>query len=111
MLRSIVIKLGLEFGVIVLACGLAHAQAPTITSISPNPGGIGQSVTVSGTNFGTSGSVTFNGVTASTTNWNSTAIIATVPAGATTGNVVVTVGTQSSGGFLFTLNNGPVNYV
>jgi hypothetical protein len=75
----------------IAAVSIAAAQTPTISSISPNPGGIGQSVTIAGTNFGTSGSVTFNGVTASTTNWISTAIIATVPVGASTGNVVVTV--------------------
>jgi len=94
-----------------LACAFAVAANPIISSISPNPGGISQSVTIAGSNFGTSGSVTFTGVTASTTNWTSTAIIATVPVGAATGNVVVTVGGISSNGFLFTLNNGPVSYV
>jgi YD repeat-containing protein len=93
-----------------LVCCFANAQTPTISSVSPNPLGIGQSVTVSGTNFSTSGSVTFNGVTASTTSWTSTAIIATVPVGTTAGNVVVTAGGHSSAGFPFTLNNGPVNY-
>jgi YD repeat-containing protein len=93
-----------------LASSFAVAQTPTISSISPNPGGIGQSVTIGGSNFGTSGSVTFNGVTASTTNWTSTSIIATVPAGGA-GNVVVTVNGTSSRGFSFALNNGPVNYV
>ena len=94
-----------------LACSFAIAQTPTISSITPNPGGIGQSVTITGTNYGTSGSVTFNGVTASTTSWTSTAIIATVPVGATTGNVVVTANGAPSKGFAFTVNNGPVNYV
>src|ERR1039457_5847348 len=93
-----------------LSYSFAIAQTPTISSISPDPGGIGQSVTITGTNFGTSGSVTFNGVTAATTNWTSTAIIATVPAGAA-GNVVVIVNGISSGGFSFALNNGPVNYL
>jgi YD repeat-containing protein len=102
---------GLSAGFLVLACSLSHAQTPTISSISPNPVGIGQSVTISGTNFGSSGSVTFNGVTASTTSWGSTAIIATVPVGTATGNVVVTSGGHSSSGFPFTLNNGPVSYV
>jgi len=104
-------RFGLSATLAILACGFALAQAPTISSISPNPGGIGQSVTISGSNFGSSGSVTFNGVTASTTSWVATAIVATVPAGATTGNVVVTVSGQSSNGFPFTLNNGPVSYV
>ena len=111
MLRSTFLRIGLTVGFALFACCFALAQIPTISSISPNPGGIGQSVTISGTNFGSSGSVTFNGVTASTTSWTSTAIIATVPVGALTGNVVVTSGGHSSSGFLFTLNNGPVNYV
>jgi YD repeat-containing protein len=110
-LRSTIVRYGLRAAFAVLACCVVHAQTPTITSISPNPGGIGQSVAIAGTNFGTSGTVTFSAVPASTTSWTATAIIATVPVGATTGNVVVTSGGLSSSGFPFTLNNGPVNYV
>jgi YD repeat-containing protein len=110
-LRSTVVRIGLSVGFVLLACCIVVAATPTISSISPNPGGIGQSVTITGTNFGSSGSVKFNGVTATTTSWASTVIIATVPVGATTGNVVVTSGGSSSSGFPFTLNNGPVNYV
>jgi hypothetical protein len=47
--------------------------------------------------------VTFNGTTASPTNWSATSIVAQVPAGATTGNVVVTVGGQASNGASFTV--------
>ncbi len=68
-------------------------------------------MTIAGTNFGTAGTVTFNAVAASTTSWTTTAIVATVPLGAVTGNVVVTSGGHSSAGFPFTLNNGPVSYV
>jgi YD repeat-containing protein len=96
---------------LVLACSYTYAQAPSISSISPNPMGIGQSVTISGTNFGSSGSVTFSGVSASTTSWTSTSIIATVPVGIANGNVIVTTGGNSSNSFPFTLNNGPVNYI
>ena len=110
MLRSMR-RFGLSAVLVIVACCFALATAPTISSISPNPGGIGESVTIGGANFGSSGSVTFSGVTASTTSWGATAVIATVPVGATTGNVVVTVGGQSSNGFPFTLNNGPVSYV
>jgi YD repeat-containing protein len=93
-----------------LAICSAYGQTPSITAISPNPLGIGQSVTISGTNFGSSGSVTFSGIAATTTSWNSTSIVATVPAGTVNGNVVVTSGSQHSAGFAFTVNNGPVNY-
>ena len=97
--------------ILVFGCALAYTQTPTITSVMPNPMGIGQSVTISGSNFGSSGSVTFSGITATTSVWNSTSIIATVPIGATNGNIIVTSGGHSSAGYPYTLNNGPVNYV
>ena len=62
------------------------------------------SVTIEGSNFGSSGSVTFNGTTASTTSWASGEIETSVPTGATTGPVVVTTsGGQSSAGVTFTV--------
>ncbi len=106
------VRFGLKmFLLSVVASVLGFAQTPSISSVSPNPLGIGQSVTISGTNFGTSGTVTFSGVTASTTSWSSTSIVATAPTGITNGNIVVTAGGHASNGFAFTLNNGPVNYV
>jgi hypothetical protein len=82
------------------------ATVPSITSLSPTSGLVGASVTVTGTNFGATQStstVTFNGKTAAATTWSATSIVATVPAGATTGNVVVTVGGVSSNGMNFTV--------
>lgn len=57
--------------------------------------------------------MTFNGVSPGTaTNWSATSIVVSVPAGATTGNVVVTVGGVSSGGRLFTVTPPPsISYV
>lgn len=81
--------------------------APSITSLSPVTGGAGTSVTITGTGFGISqgtSSVQFNGTTATTiTSWSATSIKASVPTGATTGNVVVTVGGMASAGILFTV--------
>ena len=79
---------------------------PTITSLSPTSGAIGASVTVTGTNFGSSqgsSTVTFNGTTATVTSWSSTSIAAIVPALATTGNVAVTVDAAPSSGSSFTV--------
>lgn len=78
-------------------------QTPSISGISPNPAAIGTSVTISGTNFGsTAGSVKFNGTTASSPNWGSTSITVAVPSGATSGDVVVTTsGGVPSSGFTF----------
>src|SRR5207237_119867 len=66
----------------------------------------GTSVTVSGTNFTGATSVTFNGVGATFTVTSSTAIRATVPAGATTGPLSVTTpgGTATSANAFAVLN-------
>jgi len=84
-----------------------NSAAPVISNISPASGVVGSSVTISGTNFGTSqgaSTVTFNGAPAtSITSWSSTSITATVPTGATTGNVVVTVNGMASAGHSFTV--------
>jgi len=77
---------------------------PNITSLNPTSGLVGASVTISGTNFGASpgaSTVKFNGTTASPTSWSATSIAVPVPTGATTGNVVVTVGGASSNGVSF----------
>jgi hypothetical protein len=47
--------------------------------------------------------VTFNGTAATPTSWSATSIVAPLPAGATTGNVVVTVGGLASNGMSFTV--------
>ncbi len=75
---------------------------PTITSLSVTSGTAGTAVTITGNNFGASpGTVTFNGTAAIPTNWIATTISTTVPVGATTGNVVVTVNSYSSNGVMF----------
>jgi hypothetical protein len=65
---------------------------PSISSISPSTAGVSQTVTLGGSGFtdGTVTSVTFNGVTATSYNViNNNTVTAVVPAGATTGPVVV----------------------
>ena len=79
---------------------------PGISSLSPSSGAVGAAVTITGTNFGTAqgtSSVTFNGIAATPTSWNATSIVVTVPAGATTGNVVVAVNDLPSPGAAFTV--------
>jgi hypothetical protein len=80
--------------------------APSISSLAPTTGLAGTSVTISGSNFGTTqgtSSVKFNGTTAAVSSWSDTSITVTAPA-ATNGNVVVTTGGGSSAG-------SPFNYV
>jgi hypothetical protein len=80
---------------------------PSISGLSPASGAVGTAVTITGANFGTSqgsSTVTFNGVAANVTSWSLTSIAVTVPTGATTGSVVVKVGSQSSNGSTFTVS-------
>ena len=69
------------------------AEVPTVTSFTPPSGAVGTSVTINGSHFNDAGAVTvrFNGTTATAVTVNSNAqLTATVPAGATTGNISVT---------------------
>ena len=47
--------------------------------------------------------MTFNGVAATVSSWGAASIVAVVPAGAATGNAVVTVGGVATNGSLFTV--------
>ncbi len=74
--------------------------APTISSFlcqGTDEGGIGEVVTITGTNFTAGSKVMFNGVAAVTVVDNSTSIRATIPASATTGLISV----STSGGMAF----------
>jgi hypothetical protein len=76
------------------SCPSAPTFPPKITSVSPVSGTVGTSITISGNYFGgTQGTSTiaFNGTIATPTSWSGTSLVAPVPTGATTGNVVVTV--------------------
>ena len=64
--------------------------APTIASFTPTSGGVGASVTITGTNFSGATAVKFNGTASAFTMTSATVIQATVPAGATTGPLSVT---------------------
>ena len=80
--------------------------APSIANLSTTSGPVGTPVTIAGTNFGAAqgtSTVTFNGTAATPTIWSPTSIVAPVPGGATTGNVVVTVGGQASNGLTFSV--------
>jgi YD repeat-containing protein len=95
--------------------GVTFTLGPLISSLAPASGVPGTSVTITGTNFGSSsGSVTFAGTTASITSWSSTSIVVTVPSNAATGNVVVTASGVASNGFNFSVTsqvfNGTVSY-
>ncbi|MBK7963859.1 MAG: hypothetical protein IPK10_00030 [Bacteroidetes bacterium] len=85
-------------------------QPISFTTFSPLNGSVGSLVTINGTNMNTVSSVLFNGVNASFSLTNSTEIIATVPAGATSG-VITLVGPCNSmnSSSSFTVNTGSSN--
>ncbi|MGD0076731.1 MAG: IPT/TIG domain-containing protein, partial [Candidatus Binataceae bacterium] len=100
----------------------ADAQAPTVTSISPNSGGGGQDVLITGTNFVDVTAVRFGALAASYVLVNSpTSITASAPSGSGTVDITVTTpagtsATSTSDQFTYPLvptvtsispNNGP----
>jgi hypothetical protein len=81
---------------------------PTLTLLSPATGLVGTQVTISGTNLSGATAVRFNGTAASSLVVNSaTSLTATVPTGATTGNVTVTMPCGTSNGVVFTVTTSP----
>jgi len=88
--------------------GTAAPVVPVIITVSSNVGSVGQVIIITGTGFGSSqgsSTVTFNGVNATVLFWSDTSIIVTVPFGASTGNLIVTVGGIQSNGAKFTVAN------
>jgi YD repeat-containing protein len=84
--------------------------APTIYYLNPTSGAVASAVTINGANFGATqgtSTVTFNGTTATPISWSATSIVVSVPSGATTGNVVVTVGGLQASFSNFTVTAGP----
>lgn len=87
---------------------------PNITSVSPTTGPVGTQVTIFGNNFGSTqgdSTVTFNGLSATAISWSASQIVCSVPDGASTGNVVVSVNSQTSNGANFTvtvINQGKI---
>ncbi len=81
---------------------------PVVTGVSPTAGASGSQVQINGSGFGATqgtSSVSFNTITASVVSWSDTHIVATVPPGATSGQVKVAVsGTSSVQNVNFTVN-------
>ena len=91
--------------------GVFFSVGPKITSIEPDNGPPGIEITIKGENFKGiqgAGKVEFNGLDAGAANsWSETEVKIEVPAGATTGDVVVTTTDGPSNGVPFTV--GPAN--
>jgi hypothetical protein len=84
--------------------GPAFTVVPALTSLSPTSGGVGTSITLTGTSLTGATAVSFNGTAATTfTVVAATTITVTVPAGASSGNVTVTTAGGTSNGLAFTV--------
>jgi RHS repeat-associated protein len=93
-----------------LSCTRVHAQAPTISAISPTSGPIGSVVTLTGSNFGATqgtSTVALNETTAVVTSWSGTTITAIVPTGASSGTFSVTVAGEGADSTTFTVTALP----
>ncbi len=78
---------------------------PTLKTFSPSSGPVGTTVTITGTGLKQAIKVTFNGTSSSFTVNSDTQIKAVVPAGATTGKILVaTKGGGVSSATSFTVN-------
>jgi len=79
--------------------------APSISSINPDSGTEGTSVTISGSDFGDSPSVSFGGTNATVSSSTSSSITTAVPSGLSAGDVQVTVSAngQTSNAVTFTV--------
>jgi hypothetical protein len=81
-------------------CGKVSLKNPAISGISPASGIVGTQVTINGDRFDTSTGndvVKFNGVQATVISATTNQIVATVPAGATTGFITVTTSNGIAG--------------
>jgi hypothetical protein len=91
----------------------ASAPAPVITAVSATTGSIGSQVVISGTGFGSSQSssvVLLNGTAVTINAWSATSITITIPAGATSGPLVVSVAPamNDSNPVVFTVTSQPL---
>src|SRR5579863_753417 len=100
--RAIVILASILF----VLCQRAGAQAPTITKMVPTSGPVGSSVTIIGSNYGStqgSSTVSLNGINAVVTSWGVDGFVAAIPSGATSGTLSVTVNGQQVNSPFFTV--------
>ena len=107
----------LLMGLLLYGCSSSYGggsptSPPSIKSLTPNSGAVGTSVAITGTNFGTAqgtSTVLFGSSAATATSWSAANIVVTVPTGAVSGNVVVSVGGMASNGMPFTVTSSAPN--
>jgi hypothetical protein len=81
---------------------------PTITALSTSSGAVGAILTITGTNFNTTPTVSFNGTSAIVNSFTTSSIVTSVPVGALTGPISITVnGVTVPSGSNFTVLASP----
>src|SRR5262249_44356162 len=75
---------------------ISWKASPTVTTFAPSSGAAGATVTIDGTYLAGATSVKFNGTAATFTVVLDSRVVATVPAGATSGQISVTTGSGSA---------------
>src|SRR2546426_14216 len=91
----------------------AAAPAPVITAVSATTGSIGSQVVISGTGFGAlqgGSAVLLNGAAVTVSTWSGTSISITIPVGATSGPLLVTIAPSmnDSNAVRFTVTSQPL---
>jgi regulation of enolase protein 1 (concanavalin A-like superfamily) len=91
----------------------AAAPAPVITAISATTGSIGSQVVISGSGFGATqggSAVLLNGAVVTINTWSGTSITMTIPAGATSGPLLVSIAPSmnDSNAISFTVTSQPL---
>jgi hypothetical protein len=93
------------------SCGDSDEETVTISSITPEKGFVGTTVTINGSNFSSvlsENDVKFNNTSAVVTSASATQLVTTVPAGASTGRIKVTVaGSAATSPQIFTVLSTP----
>jgi len=89
------------------------APAPVISGVAPNTGVIGAQAVISGSGFGASqggSTVTLNGAAVTINTWSSTSISITIPSGAVSGPLLVSVAPSmnASNAVTFTVSTQPL---
>jgi RHS repeat-associated protein len=95
-------------GVTVDGVSFLVTSPASISGVSPTSGPAGTTVTITGAGFGRkqrSSTVSFNGTLATPLSWSDTQIVVSVPNGASSGNVSVTVAGIVSNGVAFTVTS------
>jgi hypothetical protein len=110
-LRRTAVTVAFTLCFVALGSVLPAEAAPKITLMTPQNGPIGTTVVLIGSGFGASqgaSTVTFNGTPVTWVTWSATALYVEVPAGASSGNIVVTVSGVASNAESFIVEPSPV---